>query len=107
MAAAKLDVAEGAALADILLGKNPHFTPIANWNKAGVIDRWLVDEFHITGATAEERVTNVLVTFILRLYETITANEDQPDDMFQMLIDGLVQEFSWLIMGLPEWNKCD
>jgi hypothetical protein len=107
VAAAKLDVAEGAALADILLGKNPQFTPIANWNKAGVIDRWLVDEFHITGATAEERVINVVVTFILRLYTTITANEDQPDDVFQMLIDGLVQEFTWLIMGLPEWNKCD
>jgi len=27
-------------VADILLGKNPDYAPIKNWNKAGVIDRW-------------------------------------------------------------------
>jgi hypothetical protein len=109
---ATMDVADAAKIADILLGKNPDYAPIKNWNKAGVIDRWMVDEFHkvkmeVVGATAEERVRNVVVNFLCQMYDLIVAIENQPDDMAQMSVDALVQMFTWLIMGIPEWNKCD
>ena len=100
---ARLDVEDAAGLVAIFLGNNPQFPPIANWNKAGVIDRWLVDEFHITGATAEERVRNIVVTFLMRMRKQLVDNEDQPDNMNQMLTDGLVQEFTALLLGFPDW----
>jgi hypothetical protein len=102
---ARLDVEDAAGLVAIFLGNNPQFPPIANWNKAGVIDRWLVDEFHITGATAEERVRNIVVTFLMRMRKQLVDNEDQPDNVNQMLTDGLVQEFTNLLMGNPDWDK--
>ena len=104
---ARLDVEDAAGLVAIFLGNNPQFPPIANWNKAGVIDRWLVDEFHITGATAEERVRNTIVTFLMWMRKQLVDNEDQPDSVNQMLVDGLVQEFTGLLLGLPDWDGRD
>ena len=104
---ARLDVEDAAGLVAIFPGNNPQFPPIANWNKAGVIDRWLVDEFHITGATAEERVRNTIVTFLMRMRKQLVDNEDQPDNVNQMLVDGLVQEFTGLLLGLPDWDGRD
>src|ERR1039458_673848 len=109
---ATMDVADAAKIADILLGKNPDYAPIKNWNKAGVIDRWMVDEFHkvkmeVVGATAEERVRNVVINFLCQMYDLIVAIENQPDDMAQMSVDALVQMFTWLLLGYPEWNKSE
>jgi hypothetical protein len=100
---ARLDVEDAAGLVAIFLGNNPQFPPIANWNKAGVIDRWLVDEFHIGGATANERVQWTIVTFLMRMRKQLVDNEDQPDNVNQMLTDGLVQEFTALLLGFPDW----
>jgi hypothetical protein len=109
---ATMDVADAAKIADILVGKNPDYAPIKNWNKAGVIDRWMVDEFRkveleVGGATAEERIRNVVVNFLCQMYDLMVAIENLPDDDAQMSVDALVQQFTWLIMGIPEWNKCD
>ena len=111
-ASATMDVADAAKIADILLGKNPDYAPIKNWNKAGVIDRWMVDEFRkveleVVGATAEERVRNVVVNFLCQMYDLMVAIENLPDDDAQMSVDALVQQFVMLLVGIPEWNKCD
>jgi hypothetical protein len=46
---AQADSDDARRLADVFLGKNKIFTPIAGFNRPGVIDRWLVDELHVAG----------------------------------------------------------
>jgi hypothetical protein len=41
------------------------------------------------------------------MYDLLVAIEDQPDDMAQMSVDALVQQFTWLFLGSPEWNKSE
>jgi|ERR1035437_79796 hypothetical protein len=110
MGSAQLDVDDAKKVADILLGKNESFKPIESWNKPGVIDRWLVDEFQPPKemmGSPESVVECAIVTFLMHMYKLMVAIEDMPDDDAQMSVDALVQQFTWLLMGSPEWNKSE
>ena len=106
-ASAKMDVADAIGIATILLCNNPQYPPVENWNKEGVIDRWCADELPVVGNTSEERMRNTIVTFLMRMRKQLVDNEEQPDNMNQMLTDGLVQEFTDLLLGLPDWDGRD
>jgi hypothetical protein len=110
MGSAQLDVDDAKKVADILLGKNESFKPIESWNKPGVIDLWLVDEFQPPKemmGSPESVVECAIVTFLMHMYKLMVAIEDMPDDDAQMSVDALVQQFTWLLMGSPEWNKSE
>lgn len=108
--AARIDVLYANDMANILLGKNADYPPLENWNKPGVLDRWIIDEFHPPKemmGSPEDVVTCAIVTFLMHMYKLMLAIEDQPDDMAQMSVDALVQQFTWLLIGNPEWNKSE
>jgi len=103
-AAAQMDIDDGQKLADVFLGKNPHFASIPGYNIPGVIDRWLVDEFHIGGTTPEDRVRGVILSFLSAMYDVWKLTENQSDENIKLQVDAVVQEFSSLLLGSPEWN---
>jgi len=105
--AAKIDWAEAAKLADILLGKSPEYPSMAGWNKPGIIDRWLVDQTQVLGDTAEERVARTLVIYLCRMYDLLVQSQNDPQDSDQILVDAIVQEFTLVLMGSPEWNSME
>ena len=97
-------------LADVFLGKIKMFNPIPGFNRPGVIDRWLVDELHVAGDSPEEVVYRAVVTFLLKFYDVVNIilespeNEDA-DEIDQMRIDDIMQRFTKLMLGIPDWNK--
>ena len=107
---AQADCDDARPLADVFLGKNKIFTTIAGFNRPGVIDRWLVDELHVEGDSPEEVVYRAVVTFLMAFYKVANIIADTPenedtDEANQMMIDNLMQNFTKLLMGIPEWNK--
>jgi hypothetical protein len=107
---AQADYDDARRLADVFLGKNKMFNPIPAFNRPGVIDRWLVDELHVAGDSPEEVVNRAVVTFLLKFYDmaniiAATPENEDTDDTNQMMIDGLMQKFTKLVMGIPDWDK--
>ena len=99
---ARMDVADASALAEILLGRHPQYTPVAGWNCPGIIDAWLVAQLGVRGRDANERVTRALVTYLLWAYQTMVDMESMDADFHQFMVDGLVQKFTWLMCGVEE-----
>ena len=88
--AARIDVVYAKDVANILLGKNADYPPVEGWNRPGVIDRWLVDEFHLpaeNAATPEDAVVCIIVTFLLYMYDLSAAIEKLPDEDAQMSVN--------------------
>ena len=107
---AQADYDDARRLADVFLGKNKIFNPIPAFNRPGVIDRWLVDELHVAGDSPEEVVNRAVVIFLLKFYDMVniiaaTPENEDTDKTNQMMIDGLMQKFTKLILGIPDWNK--
>ena len=105
--AAKMDMADAYKIADILLGKDEDYPPVLAWNKPGIIDRWLVDQTQVLGDTAEERVGRTLVIYLCRMYDLLVQCQNNPHDADQILFDAIVEEFTNVLMGSPEWNSVE
>jgi len=51
-----------------------------------------------------------VVVFLVKFYDMANIIADTPeneetDKINQMMIDGLMQKFTKLILGIPDWNK--
>ncbi len=103
---AAMDIADATVLANILLGQNPSYPPRKGWDNPDVISHWVFEELKPPVAGSPETIIrNAIVTYLMKMYEVMVTYEDAADEDMQMVVDGLVQEFTKLLMGDSEWNK--
>lgn len=101
---AEMDVADAVKLAGVFLGQDPAYPPMENWNRPGVLDQWLLQELPLPPSEPVNVVRTCLVNFLLKMYKTMADFENTPEEFHADMVNGLVEEFTNLLIGNPDWN---
>lgn len=88
--------------AKILLGGNPNFVPMRNWNKAGAIDEFIAKWVGSSESHPHNRIVHSLLIFINSVFE-LGRYADDPDvlkEHWDWQLDALIQKYVGLFLGI-------
>jgi hypothetical protein len=107
-AAAAMDKQECLRLAGVLLGRDPAYETIGQWNTGGGMSSFMLDKLdHVYQAPANREARDLIVADVLArgvrfAYEAITAhkNDAEPDALQDDLVH-LADDLTYFVLGLP------